>query len=773
MIPLLALAVSASRAHAAPAEFAGSSSDGAKVFFTTTAKLVPGDTDNGFRDVYERFYDPTPGIESYVTREISTGPTGGNDSYDATFEGVSSDGTKAFFSTAESLVSTDTDRSTDIYMRNTTTGETTLVSQGAAACAPTCGNGAFPATYVGSTPSGSKVFFTTSEQLAEGDAGEARDVYVRNLNAVPATTTLVSRPDSTCTGCAAAAPVTFQAASSDGTKVVFESTDKLAEADGDTETDVYERDLTGGTTKLVSVPGTCPPPLTVSECAPLYRGTSSDGARVFLQTKARLTGADQDNAQDVYEWSAATGTVSMVSTSAEAEEGPNDAIYAGVSPDGSEVFFETPEKLSSADGDTASDVYARSAAATSLVSPGTENLPAGFNQVSADGSTVLFSTPESLNVEDEGQKQDVYASDGGATTLVSAGSPEFDSTFVGASSDASKVFYTTAAKLSVADTDSSPDVYEWAGAVPTLISTGPINGNGATTPHLSAVSSDGSRALFTTPERLTVDDNFAGEQDVYERAAAGTLLVSTGNSGELQLGPPSPGLTGTSPSSPNTSLEPEILGEAEAGALIKVYTSADCSGAPAGTGTAVASGSPGAGSFAVRVSVAAGSTSTFRATATNTSFDTSACSAGAVTYKQEAAPPPPSEEGSGGGTIGGGGSGGTTGGSGGSSGDGSGASGGSIEIGGITYVAPRTRITFGPAAKTRVRRPVFRFLDATGQPGTKFACKVDRHPWKACASPFHASRLNPGRHVFSVKGKSVARQWEQKPVKRNFKVVPR
>jgi hypothetical protein len=90
-------------ATAAPAAYAGASADGGSVFFTTVEKLVPGDTDNK-RDVYERFYDSSIGIESYVTREVSTGPAGGNDSHDASFDGVSEDGVMVFFSTEESLV---------------------------------------------------------------------------------------------------------------------------------------------------------------------------------------------------------------------------------------------------------------------------------------------------------------------------------------------------------------------------------------------------------------------------------------------------------------------------------------------------------------------------------------------------------------------------------------------------------------------------------------------------------------------------------------------
>lgn len=761
----------AGAAQADPAEYAGSSADGSKVFFTTTAKLVPGDTD-GFRDVYERFYDGAPQIETYVTREISTGPTGGNDAFDVVFNGVSSDGTKVFFSTAESLVAEDKDHSTDVYMRNTVTGATTLVSQGASTCVPGCGNGSFPATYVGSTPTGSKVFFTTNESLAEGDSGETRDIYVRDLGTSPATTTLVSRPSSSCSGCGSEANVTFLDASADGTKVVFASTDKLAEGDEDGESDIYERDLTAGTTALASPAGTCT--LTASACAPLYRGLSSDGTKVFLQTKARLDPADQDNAQDVYEWSSVSKAVTLLSTSNEAEkgEGAFDAVYDGASADGTKVFFETQEKLVGVDGDTEPDLYEREGTTTTLVSPGTAKTVT-FNRVSDDGETVLFSTTEALAGGDSGVKLDVYSWSGGSPSLASAGNPSFDSFFAGASPDAAKVFYATTAQLSAADKDAVPDIYEGPGT-PILISTGPVGGNGAFPPNLVAVSAGAEHAFFTTNERLTVDDNFAGEQDIYDRSAGGTLLVSVANSGELALGPPPPGLTGTNPPSHGTSTEPSVLGEAEPNSGIKVYATPDCSGAPVGTGVADAVG----GTFSIRVEVEPGSTTTFYATATNGSGDTSGCSTRAVTYTQENASPPPGEEGTGSESSGGsGGSGGTstsTGSSGGSTGSSGGAGGSSsegIRVGGVVYVTPITRITFGPASKTRVPRPVFRFVDATEQPGTSFVCRVDRRAWKGCSSPFKLPKLKPGRHLFAVKGRSVAGQWEQKPAGRKFKVV--
>jgi hypothetical protein len=53
-------------------------------------------------------------------------------------------------------------------------------------------------------------------------------------------------------------------------------------------------------------------------------------------------------------------------------------------------------------------------------------------------------------------------------------------------------------------------------------------------------------------------------------------------------------------------------------------------------------------------------------------------------------------------------------------------------------------------AKIRLRKAKFRFR-ATGEPATGFECKLDRKPWRKCASPRTYKRLKPGRHTFRVR----------------------
>src|SRR3954447_26248536 len=73
-----------------------------------------------------------------VTDLVSVGPNGGNGAAASVYRGASSDGTRVFFQTTESLVSADTDSSMDVYQRSG--GTTTLLSTG-----PNGGNGSFSA----------------------------------------------------------------------------------------------------------------------------------------------------------------------------------------------------------------------------------------------------------------------------------------------------------------------------------------------------------------------------------------------------------------------------------------------------------------------------------------------------------------------------------------------------------------------------------------------------------------------------------------------------
>lgn len=775
---LLAIAAAAPAARAADARYEGISAEGDVAFFSTVDSIVPGDTDTR-RDVYERSYDEA--VEGFVTRQVSFGPTGGNNAFDAQYQAVTADGVQAFFSTGERLAPADKDSVTDLYVRDLLLNTTTLVSAGDPSCAPGCGSANSPISAVagGVAADGTVIFFASEERLSVDDEDDSADVYTRDLEA--GTTTLASDGAVACQGAGCGdGPVSafFQGASADGTTAFFTSAEALIAGDADGLVDVYERDLEGGETRIVSTPGTCPAAL---DCTPVYGGNSADGGHVFFETNERISGEDTDAKQDVYDWSAGTGTATLASRGPDGFNGAFNALYAGSSADGTAVFVATGEPLdASADGDGAQDVYVRTGgASTTLVSagdsscaPGCGNgdFPATLRWASADGDVALLSTAEPLVAADTDGAFDVYRRDlpGGPTSLISQADPSCtnpgcgngvqNANFASASADGSHVFFVTSEPLVDADADTRIDVYEHSGAATILTSTGSINGNGPHDAQLQGVSLSGALAFFVSRERLTGEDDFTGEEDVYSRGPSGTVLVSAENDPELELGPPPPELERTDPPSPNVSTEPRIVGsEAEAAASIKLYSSADCSGEPVAIGTAEELSEPG-----IAVSVAPGSTTSFRATAEAEGF-TSACSDPALIYKQEdpTLPPPPGG-GAGGGSSGGGSSGGA--------GDPAPVK---THSGGIAYVTPVTRITFGPASKTRLARPVFRFTDSTGQPGTRFVCRVDRRGWKACGSPTKLKRLTPARHTFSVRAMNAVGTWEPQPTRRSFKLVRR
>jgi hypothetical protein len=768
---LTVILIVAPRAAASPASYKGSSADGKIVFFETDEQLMPGDTDTK-RDVYERSYDAEPEIKSYVTREVSLGPAGGNAAYNALFEKTSADGSVVFFSTEEALVEADTDLKSDVYMRDLVSGATIPISVGEVGCAPACGNGPGQAGFAAASSDGTQVFFVSAERLAAADTDGSADIYVRNLtNPANGTTSLISAGGPSCApacGNDTFNDVALRGISADGSHAYFTTAESLSVADKDTAVDIYSRNSSSEVTTLVSQGDDgCAPACGNNGAVPVFKGSSASGSRAFFSTNEALVGFDKDTATDVYARDLPGGPTTLISGGTSATQ---TALFAAATADGTRVFFTTPESLAPADKDGFNDVYEWNSGTLILVTSSAclSACSATFDAVSADASTVLFSSAEQISVADTDNSVDIYSQEVGAGTplLISqgtgcggCGNGAADARFDRASADASHVVFTSAEVLAADDGDGEDDIYERDAGKTSLITTAPSycplkKGNcGAT---FVGASVEGSHVYFTTVERFKLEDG-DDEVDVYERfldptpAEDVTRLVSTGNSPDLELGPPSPKLTSTDPLSPAASTTPKILGEAEDGSTVKIYTTSNCSGEPIAHGSAAQLSSPGIG-----VTVAVGATAKFWATAEAEGF-VSLCSS-AISYMQQSS--------SGGGNeTGGGGTGGA-------------AQGGTKKSPAIrpgtlqpAYVTPHTRITFAPASKSRDRRPVFRFTDSTGQTGTRFHCKVDRHGWKACRSPLRLKRLDRGRHVLAIKAVNAVGTAEPRTAKRSFKVV--
>jgi hypothetical protein len=176
-----------------------------------------------------------------------------------------------------------------------------------------------------------------------------------------------------------------------------------------------------------------------------------------------------------------------------------------------------------------------------------------------------------------------------------------------------------------------------------------------------------------------------------------------------------------SPSSPGVSTTPRFSGTAEAGSVVSLYTTSDCSGPAAAVGPAqdyVDDGLP--------VDVAKGSTTTVYARATKPSQLDSACSPG-LTYTQQDPPLPP-------------------------------------------VATPDTTFTRTPAKKvfTSKSRKKVTFAFTSTLPGSTFLCRVDGKAAKACSTPF-TFKAGLGKHTVTVSATRAGRT-DPTPATYTFKV---
>jgi hypothetical protein len=99
--------------------------------------------------------------------------------------------------------------------------------------------------------------------------------------------------------------------------------------------------------------------------------------------------------------------------------------------------------------------------------------------------------------------------------------------------------------------------------------------------------------------------------------------------------PPTPSIGDTDPNSPANDISPQVKGSgAEAGSTVRIYTTADCSGAPLGSGSAAAFNGP----TGITAGVPANQTTELHANATDAALNVSGCSP-AFNYTQDSIDP--------------------------------------------------------------------------------------------------------------------------------------
>jgi hypothetical protein len=410
------------------AGFAGSTRDGARVFFTTSSQLTSDDTDTTL-DLYER----SGGTTRLVSRLASCSST----CFAARALGSSEDGSHVAFSTHDSNTNNE-----DLYVSDLSGGQWTpqLASR-----TPADLNTATP-QFAYLTRDGSRLYFTSAQALAPGASGST-ELYVHTSAGIALVST------GSLNECSFDCRVTSFGISGDETHVYFASGKRLEPSDTDPPgtyaRDLYER--VGSTTTLLT-PG--PPACDVAgNCVIHFDAASGDGSRVVFTTDERLAAGDSGADYDIYERVGGTTTL-LTPTGPTGGDNPTYPAFVAASADATRVVFTTGDALTPDDADPVNgclyddgdgevfdvncvDVYAREGGVFTLLSKGPSGGSAprevyvgggpggpGILAASKDAQRVAFFTREALTPDDtDGAYDDIYLA-GPAVTSPGYARPE-------------------------------------------------------------------------------------------------------------------------------------------------------------------------------------------------------------------------------------------------------------------------------------------------------------------------------------------------------------
>ncbi|HZF76038.1 MAG TPA: FG-GAP-like repeat-containing protein [Acetobacteraceae bacterium] len=373
------------------------SGNGLRVAFESDAtNLVAGDT-NDTSDVFVK--DLTTGV---LTR-ISTAADGAQADGASRSVIFSANGRfAAFESAATNLVTGDTNGVEDLFVRNLETGAVSRVSTGAS------GNQADGDSYNALfSPDGTRLLFVSAaSNLVAGDTNGAEDVFLKNL--LTGAVTLISGGAVTGNGHSGLSHT--GAFSPDGTRVVFHSdADDLVPGDTNGERDVFVKDLVTGTLTRVS---TGPTGEQLSSFS-TYAGFAGSAAKVaFVRHPVQPDG--HLGQPDIYLKDLVAGGLSLVSATGGGQPSAG-SDYPVISPDGTAIAFSSNAHSLLGPGETTTGAFLRDLAAGTLVrldGTGTGAFPSGGSfphAFSPDGRHVaLHSFASNLMAGDTNGLADIF-----------------------------------------------------------------------------------------------------------------------------------------------------------------------------------------------------------------------------------------------------------------------------------------------------------------------------------------------------------------------------
>jgi hypothetical protein len=440
------------------------SDDLATTITNTTASFDPLDVDGptslfgGAYDVYVRSPD---GTVSWASRGNSDAPDA--DPSNAAYLGRSGDASHVIFSTPEPNLVPPASGPTqlaggNIYDR--TAGRTYLVGvDDSGNLTSACGAGE-PVGVSGVSSQGA-VAFVSPDPAGGSDpsCGDPAHIYLR----IDDDTTLdVSSTQRTEPESGEPAPAILQGISHDGSRVFFDSSDRLTNT-ATVGGGLYEYDVAARTLHELVADSGANILKNLASGNPSLSG-SNDGSRIYLTSTLQLT-SDAPSGGGIY----------LVDNGVPHYVGPPGYSQVEASADGSTLAELSAEQLTAYENHGLAEIYVYHEGATGLIcaSCRADGMPptgaASFTRaetvnyprnVSADGQRIFFESPDQLTSADTNATVDVYEYEDGSQYLISSGKGSGDEYFAGASETGDDVIFSTNERLVSTDLDGSTDIYD-------------------------------------------------------------------------------------------------------------------------------------------------------------------------------------------------------------------------------------------------------------------------------------------------------------------------
>lgn len=377
---------------------------------------------------------------------------------------ISADGRYVtFWTEADNLISDDLNGYSDVFLRDTQTNTTSLVSL--AGDGSQSDRGSYQPVLSGD---GRYVAFTSlAGNLVTGDNNNEWDIFVRDTQLVT-----ITRVSIATVGTEADESSYNPAITPDGRFVAFWSSATNLVADDLNEfADIFLHDRQSGVTSRVSVDSDGLEADTDSYDPTL----SNDGRFIAFESNAtNLVSGDTNDAYDVFVHDTQTGDTERISVATNGTQANEDSGEADMSADGRYVAFESDaSNLVSGDTNQRTDIFLRDTQTNtttrlSVASGGAQGNDASYSpSISADGRFVaFFSYASNLVARDTNGVQDIFIHDRvtGETVRVSVDSSgteaNSDSGYPALSANGQYVaFESDATNLVTGDTNTALDIF--------------------------------------------------------------------------------------------------------------------------------------------------------------------------------------------------------------------------------------------------------------------------------------------------------------------------